>query len=158
MRFTPKTEKEIAEENLLPKGEYNYEVIAAEEKRSKSGNEMIAVKLRIFAGEDGGPTLTDYLMEAMARKLRNFCAQNGLLREYESGTLCAEDCIGKSGVAYVKIEKDKTGAYPDKNAIADYPVKRGASAGGGSGAPPTFDSGPASDDDVPFMRYEVPCI
>jgi hypothetical protein len=150
MKFQPKTEKEIAEENLLPKGEYNYEVIAAEEKKSKSGNDMIAVKLRIFVGEDHGVTLTDYLMEAMARKLRNFCAQNGLLPQYESGTLRASDCEGKSGIAYVKIEKDKTGAYPDKNAIADYPVKRAASADAGGGAPPTFDSGPVDDGDVPF--------
>jgi hypothetical protein len=151
MRFTPKTEKEIAEENLLPKGEYNYEVISAADTTSKkSGADMIAVKLRIFVSEDGGITLTDYLMEAMARKLRNFCAQNGLMAQYESGTLRASDCEGKSGVAYVKIEKDKTSQYPDKNAIADYPVKRGNAQDGHTTAPPTFDSGPISDDDVPF--------
>jgi hypothetical protein len=151
MRFQPKTEKEIAEENLLPKGEYNYEIAGAEDTKSKSsGAEMIKLKVRVFAGEDGGPIITDYLMEAMARKLRNFCAQNGLMREYESGTLRAADCEGKSGVAYVKIEKDKSGAYPDKNAIADYPVKRGNAQDGRSAPPPTFDSGPISDEDVPF--------
>lgn len=158
MRFQPKTEKEIAELSLLPKGEYDYEVLAAEDTVSKSGNEMIKAKVRIYADENGGPTLITYLMEAMPRQLRNFCAQNSLLREYEAGTLKAEDCIGKQGVAFVGIEIDKTGAYPDKNAIKDFPLKRGGADGAARPSAPTAAAGGIDDDDVPFARYEVPCL
>lgn len=156
MRFTPKTEKEIAEENLLPKGEYDYEVTEAADTKSKAGNEMIALKLRIYHGEGGGRIVNDYLMEAMPGKLRNFCAQHALLDRYESGTLNAADCEGRSGRVFIKIEKDKSGQYADKNAVAGYPApkageaqREAAPAGGGFSV---------TDDDVPFMRYDVPCL
>ncbi len=36
MQFTPKTEKQLAEESLLPAGVYDFEVLKAEDAVSKS--------------------------------------------------------------------------------------------------------------------------
>lgn len=137
MRFSPKTDKELAESNLLPAGEYDYEVISAEDAVSKSGNEMIKLKLRIFHGESER-TIFDYLMEAVPGKLKRFCDQNGMQSAYHNGTLTAEDCYGKLGRCQIGIEKDKSGNYPDRNGIKNYPAQSKA-----SGDQP-------SDEDVPF--------
>lgn len=144
MRFSPKTDKELAESNLLPKGEYDYEVIGAEDTTSQSsGAEMIKLKLRIYHGE-AERTLFDYLMEAMAGKLKHFCDQNGLQQAYQDGTLSAADCVGKCGKADIGIEKDKTGKYPDKNNVRDYPIAKTARAASGAGFVAEL-----TDDDVP---------
>jgi hypothetical protein len=119
MRFTPKTEQEIQQALLLPDGEYDFEVISALDKQSKSGNDMIELKLRVFH-EQSERFITDYLMEAMAFKLRHFCGAAGLMDEYESGALAAGMCVGKAGRVKLIIQKDKTGAYPDKNSVRDY--------------------------------------
>ena len=141
MNFTPKSDKEIAEENLLPKGEYDYQVIEALDQYSKSGNEMINLKLRFFHGENGTRVFRDYLLEAMPGKLKHFCASHDLQSKYDAGTLCAEDCVGLTGRAVVGIKKDKTGQYSDANTVFDYVVAKGAT----TAATPS-----AADDDCPF--------
>lgn len=146
MKFNPKTDKEIAEENLLPKDEYDYEVVEAKESRSKGGNDMITLKLHVFHGE-GHRVLTDYLLGAMAGKLKHFCDQHGLEREYTNGTLTAEDCEGRQGKVLLGIEKDRSGNYPDKNKVLDYPVKKRELVA--AAAAPSSDFG-ITDDDVPF--------
>jgi hypothetical protein len=143
VKFQPKTDREIAEAGLLPVGEYDYEVAAATEKVSRAGNQMIELELRIFVGESVR-MITDYLLDAMAGKLKHFCESHGMGDRYEKGTLAAKDCVDKSGRAKVGIKKDKSGAYPDKNTILDYIVKPQDAA-----APPP-PAPPIDDDDVPF--------
>ncbi len=120
MQFKPKTEKEIVEENLIPDGVYPFETIDAEAKKSKAGNDMIEVGLRVFLPDGRERALTDWLLENPAYKLFHFCAYTGLSREYESGSLTAEDCVGRSGFVKVGTQKDKTGQYPDRNTVRDY--------------------------------------
>lgn len=120
MKFTPKTEAEIQLEGLLPKGEYPFEVVSAKEKTSKKGNEMIEVKLEIFAEDGSSRFLFDYLMEKMAFKLRHFCASTKLIASYEAGTLKASDIQGKAGVCKVGVKEDPTGEFLPKNEIKDY--------------------------------------
>ena len=125
LSFTPKTEEQIAEENLVPDGEYPFEVIKAEEAISKkTGDPMIKLKLCIFT--DDGPAgerhVYDYLIQTMDFKLRHFCACTGLLERYETGTLEAEDCNGRTGHCIVKTEKQA--GYKPKNAVKDYVVPK----------------------------------
>ena len=141
MTFAPKTDKQLAEENLLPGGEYDYEVMEVTEQFSKSGNEMVKLRLRIFHGESGTRTLTDYLLEAMAGKLKHFCTSHGMQDKYDAGTLCADDCMGLTGRVRIGIKKDKTGQYPDQNTVFDYVVAKGAT---------TTATPSAADDDCPF--------
>lgn len=146
VNFKPKSEKEIQEAQLLPAGEYDFDVLESEDARSKSGNDMIKVKLGIYNGDRITSHIFDYLMPAMEAKLRHFCDTAGLLAEYESGSLTAEMCKGRSGKAKVIIQEDKTGQYPSRNSVKDYTVRAAkplatTSENEATGKPP---------DDLPF--------
>lgn len=147
MQFAPKTDKEINEANLIPhKTVCDFEIIKAENTRSKkSGAEMITLQVKVFHGE-GFRLVNDYLMEAMAAKLRHFCEAGNLMRYYEGGTLRAEHCVGICGKAKIKLVE--AGDYPAKNDIADYvvPVKEKVL----SGTPGSKTDQRPEDDDVPF--------
>jgi hypothetical protein len=119
MRFSPKTDNEIAAANLLPNGDYSYEVMSAEEATSRAGNEMLKLKLRIFVGESERHVY-DYLLEAMAGKLKHFCDSHGLTEKYQRGALTARDCEGLSGECSIGLKHDKSGQYPDQNTVLDY--------------------------------------
>lgn len=124
MQFKPKTEKEIKEAALAPEGEYDFEVLGAEDTASKkTGAPMIKVTLGLYSGESIRWRVTDYLLAAMEAKLRHFCDGVGLLSKYEFGSLCAADCLGRSGKLKLSIKQDKTGTYPDQNAVKDYIVR-----------------------------------
>jgi hypothetical protein len=128
MRFEPKTEKEIAEANLWPAGEYGFEIIEAVEKISKSGNDMIKLKLKVINNNNAFIFVDDYLLENMAYKLRHCAEACGLLESYEKGELSANDMKDKTGTLKLKISKDKTGQYADKNDVQDYVVEKKQSA------------------------------
>lgn len=117
MQFQPKTEEEIASEFVFPEGDYDFEVIASRDEISKAGNDMIALEIRCFNGDDQ-TNVRDWLLEKMAFKLRHFCATAGLMDEYESGILEAMHCLGRSGRVTLKVEKNPD--YPDKNVVKDY--------------------------------------
>jgi hypothetical protein len=120
MNFTAKTEKQLVEERLIPDGVYPFEVISAEDKKSKKGNDMIEMEVRLFMPDGTSRSMTDWIMEKMAFKLFHFCAYTGLSQKYDAGTLQSQDCVGRTGFAKVGIQADKSGQYPDRNTIADY--------------------------------------
>lgn len=119
MKFQPKSADEIVMDSLLNPGIYPFEVMSAEDQFSKSGNEMIKLKLAVFGPDNQQAHVYDYLLEKLAHKLRHFAEAVGLLAKYESGELSAFDCREKTG--YVKlIVDDKDPAYPPKNTVKDY--------------------------------------
>jgi hypothetical protein len=126
MQFTPKTEQEVMAPLLLPAGLYEFKVVDAENCISKSGNDMIKLTLTVWA--ESAVTIFDYLLEAMAHKLRHFCSATGLIAKYESGTLEDIDCVGKEGLLELIVQKGKQkddgSMYPDRNAIKDYEAPR----------------------------------
>lgn len=142
MRFTPKTENEVSSAGLWPKGTYDFEVADATDKQSKNGNDMTELVVKIYDQEGKSRKVFDYLVDTDggAYKIRHFAEAAGLLKEYETGFLPADVMIGKTGRCQVIIQKDKTGAYPDKNAISDY-VK--------SDGPVTIPT-QEIDDEIPF--------
>lgn len=121
MRFTPKTQEELDFENLLSKGEYDFEVVKAEDAVSKKGNEMIKVNLKVFHGE-GFQFVTDYLMEAMAYKLRHFFETVGMIDAYNAGSVQSADLVGACGKVRIDIEP-ASGEYAAKNTVKDYGSK-----------------------------------
>lgn len=149
MRFTPKTEEEVA--NIIPEGRYKFIVEEAADKVSKSGNEMIELKLRIHGPRE--KIVFDYLLEVMDYKLRHFCDAADLLHKYDNSSLMATDCIGKSGECLIVID-DKNISYPPKNAVKDYIKKSAKAKGAGIGAPKTEDRAAQPEeffnDDLPF--------
>jgi len=118
MKFTPMTADELARASLLPAGTYGFEVINALDKISKTGNEMIELKLNVF-GNDSEAHVFDYLLEKMAFKLRHFAECVGLLADYENGALDAYRCNGKVGMLKLGIEPGNE-AYGPKNVVKDY--------------------------------------
>jgi hypothetical protein len=124
MKFTPKTEEELNEIKLVPEGKYSFEVLNAEPMISKGGNEMIKLTLGIWDKEGQIHTIFDYLLEAMAYKLKHFCDAIGLSDKYKEGSIEPFDLIAKLGTLNLIIQKGKDnpngGKYPDKNSVRDY--------------------------------------
>jgi hypothetical protein len=151
MRITPKSEQEIQNENLLPAGEYDFEIMDAEEAVSKAGNDMIKLKVKIFSDDHGERIVFDYLMESVAYKLRHAAEACGLLESYESGLLDAEDFKLKVGRCKVGVQKDKSGQFPDRNSVSDYLMS--VPSGPSASKPPVRQRQMAHadlDDEVPF--------
>lgn len=162
MRFTPMSEDDLIRASLLPAGIYPFEVMAAEDKISKTGNEMIELKLNVF-GDNQEAHVFDYLLEKMAFKLRHFAEATGLIDEYERGELEALACINKMGYAKIGIDKGNDRFGP-KNTVLDYlkqetpATKNGLLEALSPAVPkpaPTKpakapDNGAPFDDDVPF--------
>jgi hypothetical protein len=151
MNFTPKNEQEIAAEGLLPAGLYDFEVITAEEKVSKSGNDMIALELKVYDAEGRTRFVRDWLLEAFLRKLMAFCKETNLRGAYEAGTLKAGDLVGKSGKVELAIEEK--GDFPAKNTVKTYGSK---ASGTKSSDPlpakfkPSAPQAEVMEDDIPF--------
>lgn len=150
MRFTPKSEKEIAEANLLPEGEYPFEISTGADKISKSGNEMIELWVRIYKPDGQFNQVADYLLESMAYKLRHAAEACGLLDKYEAGSIVGTDFIGKTGMLKLGITKDKNGQYPDKNGIKDYIVPKDGEAKVAIPKDPLAKTLDGLADDIPF--------
>ena len=152
MKFTPKSDKELAEERLLPEGEYPFEISGGENTISKSGNDMIKLTVRVFKDDGTFNLVDDYLLEAILYKVSHACKACGLQDKYESGQLSGEDFIGKTGMLKLGIQKDKDGNYPDRNTIKDYIVPKDGDAPvapkgsvAADKAKPTVE-----EDDIPF--------
>jgi hypothetical protein len=153
MKFAPKKENELSAGNLIPDGTYPFEVIKAVAKQSKAGNDMIVVTLKIFEGDTHGSLLDDYLMESIAFKLFHFCAYSGLTAQYESGTLTAENCVGRTGYAKIGVQKGKAkddgGFWPDRNTVKDY-IRQEMKKAGVVNVTPSKPASKPADDDVPY--------
>jgi hypothetical protein len=157
MKFTPKTEEELAMDGLLPEGVYDFECIEAINKVSKSGNEMIELKLKVYDQSGGFRFVTDFLLEAFLPKLHSFCKATQTLKAYESGEFDAYDCQGTAGKVQIKIKP--AGDYPAKNEVKMYGEPKAKTGGEGKAAsepaPATFKpSAPIENleekDDLPF--------
>lgn len=147
MKVTPKTETEIQEMGLLAAGECSFEIMEAEDKISKSGNEMIVLTVQVFEASGRSKYIDDYLLDAIPHKVRHISEACGLLDKYEAGELHAIDFVSKTGHCKVGIQKDKTGAYPDKNVIRDYVIPKNTN---GSHAPAASTRSNDLDDEIPF--------
>jgi len=118
MKFTPKNEEELAIDGLLPEGTYDFEVIEAENKTSKSGNEMIVLKLKVYDLNGGYRFVTDYLLEAFLPKLLSFAVTTNTRTAYEAGEYTSYDCLNTAGKVQIKIVP--AGEYPAKNEVKMY--------------------------------------
>lgn len=119
MKFQGKTEEQLNEERLIPDGTIcDFEVVEAKDTKSKKGNDMIELtKIKVYHG-DSFRFVMDWLLEAMPHKLLHFCQTTDLTKEYERGTLCAQDCIGRGGKVRMTVEEQD--GYEPRNKVKDY--------------------------------------
>lgn len=122
MRFSPLSDSAIEEANLLPVGEYSFNIISASEKINSKGNDMLVIELEVYDNNGKGRKVTDYLVEAMQFKLKHFASAVGVLRSYDAGTLSAAELGGLAGRCMIQIEPAK-GEFKAKNCVKDY-IKR----------------------------------
>ena len=159
---------------LLPDGEYDFQVKSATDKTSSSGNDMIELVLTLWGPDGNERTLWDYLVdqENAEWKTRAFARATGLEHCYDSGSFAARDCINASGKCLVRTQKARTvngttydprnivKGYIDPN-IEDAPKAKPAIEGAGkkrapAAAPPpekgelVGPGGGMSADDIPF--------
>lgn len=151
MKITPKTEKQIEEEMLFAAGNYEVEVIKCEEQVSKGGNAMLKLMLRVYMPDGTTRTMFDYLLEAMAFKLRHFMVSAGMEDKYNQGDVTSDDLMGAMVLAEIGIKPAKDG-YAAQNNITDYmPIKRsGAAATSRVGPVGSVVGSAIKDEDIPF--------
>lgn len=144
MKYETKSEEELRKLMLIPEGIYPFEVVSSEEKLSKSGNEMIAINLKLFADDGSTNHIFDYLlahMPSMLFKLRHFCNSTSMLDQYERG-LTGEDCLGACGTVKIKHRKEQDGTI--RATVADYV------SGDAAKSKPEPVLNDIEDDDIPF--------
>lgn len=127
MRTDPKTEEQINESKLIPPGFYDFLVEDAKAKYSKSGNEMIELRLKIFMPNGSERIIFDYLLAAMDFKLRHFSECTDNLAHYEADDLLPEHCMYKSGKLEIIIQKGKDN-FGDRSSVKDYVADKIANA------------------------------
>ena len=147
MKFTAKTENEIIEAGLWPKGEYDFTIVKAEKAiggpQSKNpGMEYIKINAQVFMDERMR-FITGVLHPKMEAQLRHFCVIGDLMDKYEAGTLEPEDCEGVAGRLKLRV-KDAEGNFPAKNEIQDFIVPKEKPPEGAA------TDAPENSDDVPF--------
>jgi hypothetical protein len=134
MSYTPMTAEEAAKLNLRPEGIYPFEVTDAKAGVSKEKqNPMIALVLRFFDADGSSFTVKDWLVHSENRwaekKCYDFALSAGLLSKYATGSMTAEDCLGRGGFAMIGVEKGKakadgSGSFPDRNNIKYYTITK----------------------------------
>lgn len=145
---------------MLAAGEYDFEIVKAEEKTSQKGNAMIVVDLKVFPTDGTAPRFVrDYLVSSMELKLNRFCRCVGLEDAYNEGAVTAFACEGVAG--RVKLGCESSTEYGDKNVVKDYVVPKAGEAATAPAAKASPDSKTAkavefedqlaaAGDDIPF--------
>lgn len=163
MPYQPRDERELQDAMCWPAGVYDFEVVNAEVKESKSGNMMLALSLKIFdPNSDKTRQVKDWLVESDApgclMKLRHYCATVGDLAAYDSGSVENYPGIGACGKLKLGIQRSED--YPPQNKVADYvkpkeeveekPQSYGVPRSQAERANKAFQESGAPDDECPF--------
>ena len=124
MKVTPRTENQLQTANLLPQGIYDFMVVGVSDKPSKAGNEMITLTLKIWDETGKEHEIKDYLLDALAYKVRHFAEATDLLDKYNAGSIDHNDCMGKTGRVEIIIQegqlKDDGSRHSNRNSVKDY--------------------------------------
>jgi hypothetical protein len=120
VKFTPKSneqlEKEAAERGPFRPGIYDFEFTDATDDISKAGNDMLVVTLKVYNDQGETRKVKDWLLGAMAHKLKHACETCGLGPQYERGEVESFDFLNRSG-------KVKLGVKDNFNNVVDYVVQ-----------------------------------
>ena len=123
MQFKPKSEEEdkkVKEFSLLPDGDYDFEVLGAEERFNTAGEPYIAMKLGVW--DQGGRQQWVFsnlsASDVMLWKLRHFAGAVGIMDAYESGDINPANLISLGGKCKIYSRKNSNGVL--RNEVKDY--------------------------------------
>jgi hypothetical protein len=124
LSYNPKSEKQIEEERLIPKGPYPFEVIECE-KRTGDYGDFIRLKLKLTSNLGNSFSWGDIisLSDSYAWKLRHACDEMGLLELYENGELELESFLNRRGTLIIDHKVSKKTELMEAY-VKDYGVKR----------------------------------
>lgn len=124
MKFQSLTEEEIQRALFIDDGEYNYQVIKADEKiAKKTGNDYIALELIIW--DKAGKERKVFCNLWSIKLLKHFCDVNNMQDDYKLGEVPAYKCAHKSGGKVIigftpERANPDGGIYKAKNEVLDF--------------------------------------
>ena len=106
---------------VLPKGEYECEIVGAVETVSNAGNDMIKLVLCLYGNEGEQVRVYDYIVNPSSLwKLKSICRCCNLVFD---GILDAQLLVGRRMNVLVKVEPERNvngKMYPERNSIVKY--------------------------------------
>lgn len=160
IQFTPHSDEYFEEESeklRFEEGEYQFEIINAVEKKSKSDKPMIELEVAIYHQDGRNKVIKDWIVMdgLMAWKLKRVCQSINKEKIWESGSVYAEDLKNGVGSCVVKLkpsqnDKDKkflsVDRYLPRNTTQSSYQQDGQISINENIAPPIV----SLDDDIPF--------
>ena len=106
---------------VLPKGEYECEIVGAVETVSNAGNDMIKLVLCLYGNEGEQVRVYDYIVNPSSLwKLKSICRCCNLVFD---GILDEQLLVGRRMNVLVKVEPERNvngKMYPERNSIVKY--------------------------------------
>jgi len=110
MNFTPMSDEEIQSANLIPDGQYQAEVLDAQDKNehgqpllTQKGVEKINLQLKVYDQQGKAHTLQCVLTPAYMKLLKRFADAAGLSDQYKKGNINADTCLAVTRLIGVEI-------------------------------------------------------
>lgn len=122
LRFEPKTQEEAFKVNLIEKGNYPFKIQSLEEKVSSKGEPLLQLIL-VVHDQDGRKHMVYDYVSPNYPKFYHLLYAVGEGKMAQNGELFLEKLKDKEGLCKIYVKEDKTGQYPNKNAVADYLLK-----------------------------------
>lgn len=106
----------------VPEGDYAGELVSAQDKTSKNGNEMVELIWTIMAPDGSTRRVWDYIVNNnpfAITKYGNLARAIGQGESFSAGDFDATKFIGAAATLRVKVRPPQ-GSYGEQNSIADY--------------------------------------
>lgn len=148
MGFTPKSREEVDDMNVLEPGTYDFEVVEAEEKVSNSGNEMVAINMKVFRKDGSFAFVRDWLMN-----MDNYYAQHKCRAFLETTGRDEVNEYVQGATGLVALQIEETPQYGKQNKVVGYPTERTQAPDRKEKSEPVTSTGAAflpPDDEIPF--------
>tara|TARA_B100000214_G_scaffold368428_1_gene339965 strand:+ start:7379 stop:7807 length:429 start_codon:yes stop_codon:yes gene_type:complete len=99
MQFDPNTVKDASW--LVPEGEYDFEIVHAEDSVSKFGVEQMFFKFRVFLADGETALIHQYIGGKHLYKLKHLCNSIGCIQFWNDGDCDPGDMLNKSGRGFL---------------------------------------------------------
>lgn len=150
MKFDPISEEELREKmGTLSPGRGTFQIETAEDKVSKAGNAMLALKLKVWDNTGREGFIFEYITNSAQWKLKGLLEAIGHPEIYDRGEVNPDELVGEGGDLIIAIQKDsenrdqaKVKSYVIAKSKPSPAVKPGARI---TSEPPSF-----QDEDIPF--------